>query len=110
MSVCHIMNMKMGDLANTSARSCPEGAWSPRGVRMCMEQHRVRGVSGCAWNSTESEMCLNLNGTQGILKCECVLEGVRVRGVSMMSPGCNMSGSTGGDQCGGSGVTYGGQG
>jgi hypothetical protein len=53
------------------------------------KEHNVRGVSGCAWNSTESEMCLNLNGTQGILKCECVLEGVWVRGVSVMSPGCN---------------------
>jgi hypothetical protein len=50
MSVCHIMNMKMGGLANASVRSCPEGAQSPRGVWMCTEQHGVRGVSGCAWN------------------------------------------------------------
>jgi hypothetical protein len=72
MSVCHIMNMKMGDLANASARSCPEGAWSPRGVQMCteqQEQHGVRGVSGCAWNSTESKVCLDVHGTVRSLRC-----------------------------------------
>jgi hypothetical protein len=56
MSVCHIMNMKMGDLANASARSCPEGAQCPRGVRMCMEQYGVRDVSELEWNTRHFEV------------------------------------------------------
>jgi hypothetical protein len=33
------------------------------------KEHGVRGVSGCAWNSTESEVCPDVHGTVWSPRC-----------------------------------------
>ena len=48
--MCHIVNMRIGDLAYASAQCCPEGAWSPR-------------MSEGAWNIVYASVWSFLEGT-----------------------------------------------